>query len=108
MKRILIGLLVVIALVLIPTSVGAQCPDEWEDCCLYEGCCWLECCANQTFDYQVRYFEKVESGFFTPWGTPMYMGVWTSKIVEDVHDEEEAALSLGLRAGYDCWVTKVF
>lgn len=104
MKKLLIGLAVVLALMLIPSMVGAQ----WGDCCEYEGCCRELCCANQTFDYEVKYFERVESGFFTPWGTPMYKGIWTSKIVEDMHDKEEAAESLNLRVGYDCWVTKVF
>ena len=96
--KLLIGLLVVVAL-LIPSAVVAQCEMP---------CSCIEYCADLTFDYKVRYFEKVESGYFTPWGTPMYSSVWTTVIVEDVHDKEEAAESLGLRAGYDCWVSKVF
>jgi len=110
MKKILKGLIAlgIVIGMLIPSAVAADCPDEWGNCCEYEGCCRTLCCANQTFDYKIRYFEKVESGYFTPWGTPMYKGVWTTVIVEDVHDRDEAAESLGLRAGYDCWVTKVF
>ena len=94
--KLLIGLLVVVAL-LIPSAVVAQCEMP---------CSCIEYCAEQTFDYKVRYFEKVEVGTFM--GRPMYSSVWTTVIVEDVHDKEEAAESLGLRAGYDCWVTKVF
>ena len=104
MKKLLIGLAVVIVLTLIPMTVTAY--PEWEDCCQYEGCCRALCCAEQTFDFKVRYFEKVESGFFFA-GRPMYKGVWTTIIVEDMHDRDEVAESLGLRAGYNCWITKV-
>ena len=107
MKRYLIGFLVVIALILIPSTVGAQ--DEWEDCCVYVDfpCCLAQCCAEQTFDYEVRYKEPVFL-YFEEWGFGYWTSSWTSVVVEGVHDEFEAAESLGLRAGYDCWVSKVF
>ena len=102
MKKLLVILAVVGVLVasLIPSVVGA-----WYSCCEYEcgSCCWELCCENFTQWYRVSYFEKVESGFYTPWGTPMYKGVWTVKYVE-AHDSEEAAQLLGLRAGYNCFV----
>ena len=94
--KLLIGLLVVVAL-LIPTAVAARCEMP---------CCCIEYCEDLTFDYKVSYFERVEVGMFQ--GRPCYAGVWTTVIVEDVYDEYEAAESLGLRAGYDCWVSKVF
>jgi len=108
MKNIIKGLIAlgIVIGMLIPSMTVAACPDEWGNCCEYEDCCRTLCCANQTFDYKIRYFEKVEVGMFQ--GKPCYAGVWTTAIVEDVHDEDEAAESLGLRAGYDCWVTKVF
>ena len=56
--------------------------------------------------YEVWYNERVESGFYTPWGTPMYSHVWTYEIVE-AEDSYQAANMLGLRAGYDCFVKNV-
>jgi len=107
MKKIIKGLIALGCVIglLIPSVVAAS-PNE--DCCQYpvDCCCRDACCANQTFDYKIRYFEKVEVGMFQ--GKPCYAGVWTTVIVEDVHDEDEAAESLGLRAGYSCWVTRVF
>ena len=105
MKKLLIVAMVVVAM-LIPSAVAAF-PEEWGSCCEYEGCCWEECCAEQTFDYRVRYKEPTFL-YFEQWGFGYWTSVWTSVIVEDVYDEFEAAESLGLRAGYDCWVTKVF
>ena len=96
--KVLIGILLVVALTLIPATVAARCDLP---------CCCIDYCENLTFDYLVRYKDKVESGFFTPWGTPMYKSVWTSQVVE-AHNAEEAATSLGLRQGYNCWVFKIF
>ena len=93
-KLIVIGAVLALLAILIAVPVAARCCVEY--------------CNNLTFDFQVKYFERVESGFFTPWGTPMYMGVWTTVIVEDVHNADEAAESLGLREGYNCWISKVF
>jgi len=108
MKKVIKGLITLVVAIgmLIPSVVAADCPDEWGNCCEYEGCCRALCCANQTFDYKIRYFEKVEVGMFQ--GKPCYAGVWTTVIVEDAHNRDGAAESLGLRAGYSCWVTRVF
>ena len=108
MKKILIGFLVGVMLVLTLTSaVGAQC--DWGDCCEFEceTACWRACCANETFDYEVSYKEPVYL-YFEQWGFGYWTSEWVTEMVEDMHDKEEAAESLGLRAGYDCWVTKVF
>jgi hypothetical protein len=107
MKKLLIGLAVVIILTLIPMTVTAY-PEEWEDCCSYDyGCCCRElCCANQTFDFQVKYKEPVYL-YYEQWGFGYWSSVWTTIIVEDMHDRDEVAESLGMRAGYDCWITKV-
>lgn len=104
MKKVLIGLLVALVFTLVlPTAIQADTP-----CCDYEvgSCCWRMCCAKQVYWYSVSYFEKVESGFYTNWGTPMYTGVWTVKYVE-AHNSREAAELLGLRAGYSCFVARV-
>ena len=99
MKKLLfiLGSVGVIASLLIPSIISARCEMP---------CCCIEYCEDLTFDYKVSYFERVEVGMFQ--GRPCYAGVWTTVIVEDVYDEYEAAESLGLRAGYDCWVSKVF
>ena len=96
-KLILLVTLFAILLLMVPTMVAGQ------DCCELLGCCRDQCCAEITQWYRVSYSERVESGYFTPWGTPMYMGIWTIVYVL-AHDSEEAAESLGLRAGYSCWV----
>ena len=94
--KLLIGLLVVVAL-LIPSAVVAQCEMP---------CSCIEYCEDLTFDYKVRYKEPVFL-YFEQWGFGYWTSEWVSVIVE-AHDEFEAAESLGLLAGYDCWVTKVF
>ena len=105
--KVLIGFILVIALLLVPTMVSADCPEWGDDCCEYCGPCRTACCASLTFDYKVRYKEPVFL-YFEQWGFGYWTSVWTEVIVEDVKDEDAAASSLGLRAGYDCWVTKVF
>ena len=102
MKKLLLAtLLAILVMATMPVVAGAR------DCCEYEVgcCCWRDCCAEQTFWYKVSYFERVESGFYTPWGTPMYKGVWTFEYVE-AHDSEASAEALGMRAGYDCFVSR--
>ena len=94
--KLLIGLLVVVAL-LIPTAVAARCEMP---------CSCIEYCEDLTFDYKVKYFKPVYL-YFEQWDIGYWTSEWVSVIVE-AHDEFEAAESLGLRAGYDCWVTKVF
>ena len=104
MRRFLTGLIalgILLAVLLAPTAVGAV------DCCeQYEpgSCCWAQCCAEQTFEYKVSYLKKVPTGIFYQ-GVEMVAGVWTTEFVE-AHDEWEAAEMLGLRYGYDCFVTK--
>ena len=97
-KLIAIGIVLALLTILIAVPVAARCELP---------CCCVEYCNNLTFDYEVKFKVKVESGFFTPWGTPMYCHVWTTVIVEDVHNADEAADFLGLREGYECWISKV-
>ena len=95
------GVVLALLLLLTPMVVGA------DTCCDYEeGCCWRQCCAEQVYWYRVSYFEKVESGFFTNWGAPMYVGIWTHEYVQ-ARNSEKAAESLGMKAGYSCFVTRV-
>ena len=104
MKKVLIGILVgalvIFGVLLATNDVGA--------CCDYEegSCCWRMCCEEQTRWYEVSYFEKVESGFYTPWGTPMYDGVWT-KVYVEARNWGEAAAKLGMKAGVDCFVASM-
>jgi len=106
MKKIIAGILVGVLLVGIPLAVGAQV-DCSDNCCDYEvgSCCWRICCSQVTHNYTVSYFEKVGTGIFYQ-GREMVRGVWTSVVVE-AHNAEEAASSLGLSAGYDCFVAKI-
>ena len=101
MKKIIAGILVGVLLISVPLAVGA------ESCCDYEvgSCCWRMCCSQITHNYTVSYFEKVGTGIFYQ-GREMVRGEWTSVVVE-AHNAEEAALSLGLRAGYNCFVAKI-
>ena len=96
----ILGVLLGVLLLLTPMVVGA------ESCCDYESCCWRMCCEGEVYWYRVSYFEKVESGFYTNWGAPMYAGVWTHEYVE-ARNSEKAAESLGMRAGYSCFVARV-
>ena len=104
--RKLCTLLVVLAIalaMLVPTALTGATS---EDCCDFPvgSCCWQACCDAQTFWFEVSYLDKVPTGYF--WhGVEMVAGVWTTEYVE-AHDADEAAETIGLRAGYDCWVTK--
>ena len=103
MRKLLLGaLLAAMLLASMPMVVAA------ESCCDYEVgcCCWRECCEKQVYWFSVSYFERVESGFYTPWGTPMYTGVWTTKYVQ-ARNAEKAAEMLGFRAGRGCAVGRV-
>ena len=101
----LLGIVIALALLMVPAITFAQV----ENCCEYEcnSCCWEQCCAEQTNMYRVSYFEKVDSGFKTPWGATMWAHEWVTVEVE-AHNSEEAAEMLGLRAGYNCFVGKAY
>jgi hypothetical protein len=95
MKKLL-GILIAIALLLVPAVVAA------ESCCDVCPCDLEACCEAQTNWYAVSYFQKVPTGIF--WhGVEMVSSVWTTEMVE-AHNRFEAAELLGLRAGYDCFV----
>lgn len=100
-KLIVIGIILGMLAVMLPSVVGADCCDYYS-----VPCCWRKCCAEVTYTYKVSYFEKVDSGFRTNWGTIMWTGVWTSVEVE-ARNSKEAAEGLGLRAGYNCFVSRV-
>ncbi len=97
-------ILAALVLFIIPAgSVGAWDFDTSQGCCQYEGCCRELCCELFTKPYAVSYLERVETGLFTPWGTPMY----TSKLVTvyvEARNRQEAAELLGLKAGYSAFV----
>ena len=98
MKKLLImGALVVV-------MIGTTLPMVAEDCCEYEGACREVCCAEQTYWFEVSYFERVPTGYFFH-GVEMTSGVWTHKYVE-AHDRNEAAEMLGKEAGYGCFVSR--
>jgi len=99
-KLLFIGVLLAV-LVMTPITVSA------DDCCDYEAgcCCWERCCAERTAWYMVSYSERVSSGYFFQ-GVEMTTSVWTHQLVE-AHDYAEAADLLGLRAGYNCFVSRV-
>ena len=94
-------MIVLLAVFIIPGAVAA-------DCCQYEigSCCWRLCCAEVTYTYRVSYHERVESGYYTNWGTPMYHSVLRHEYVE-AHNSREAAAMLGKRAGYSAFVSRV-
>ena len=104
MKRLLLigALLAVLVLTLIPVTIAA------DSCCDYEvgSCCWKQCCAEQTYWYEVSHFERVPTGLFSR-GVEMTSGVWVSKYVE-AHDHNEAAELLGMEASYGCIVRRAF
>ena len=95
MKKIIKGLIALGCAIglLIPSVVSASYMCHPRCCELYNLQKW----------YTVSYNEKVDSGFTTPWGTPMWTHVPTSVDIS-AWNAKDAALDLGLRAGYDCFV----
>ena len=103
-KLIVIGIILGILAGMLPSVASG----DLGDCRDYEvgSCCWRLCCAEVTYTYAVSYFEYVDSGFRTNWGAIMWSGIWTTVLVE-ARNSVEAAESLGKRAGYSCFVSRV-
>jgi len=97
-KLIFIGVVLALLAILVAVPVTARCDID---------CCCVEYCESLTFDFEVSYKEPVFL-YFEQWGFGYWTSEWVTVLVEDMHDREEAASSLGLRQGYDCKVSKVF
>jgi hypothetical protein len=105
MRKVIAGILAALLLI-VATTGAAGAWDTSQGCCQYDGCCRASCCAELTQTYAVTYFEMVDSGFRTNWGSIMYDAVLTTVYVE-ARTAGDAAASVGKRAGYSAWVARV-
>ena len=97
MKKILVALTLALLLaVLLPTTIQAASPD-----------CYSCCCEGISYWFKVSYFEKVWNEDIGMWSHQ-----WVTEYVEVFAENPKVALSdraaktLGLKAGYNCFVTR--